>query len=634
MGYASGGSCVAPYVQPRRGAVFSPAEIGHYAARFMAVEPPPSGVRRFLAAATARAARAPVSAWAVLAALVAFAIFLARACVGWSFTHDWVQFNALSLVVRSHVLSYRRFPVQNPWICGGLDILANPQNRVFSPLFLLDLAFPPQWANLLTLIVYAVVGFAGAYALLRDFELDRAVALVGAAMFINSGWFALHFTAGHIAYGSMQLLPLVLYLARHADRRREVALLGLVHALFLLDGGIYTFIFSLMMLATALAFGIVPRAVVRAAVLRAPGRLALVALAALLLATPKILPVVWEIGDRTPILDAVDMPGGLMVRALLLPFHQFSEPPGGSLPFLMHEYGCYLSIPGLLLVIAGGTAPRAYLRACAGLLGAALLWLWIGCGWWPAVNPWRLFQKLPLFNNAHVEPRVFLILYVFFVVLVARALQRLRARSAAAFAAVALLLVAESIAVRSYPMVVVPHENVRAPTALIHNDTIATTRDFAWEPPHYYDGVGAAGCYEVEFLPRFIKSASAPGYRGEAYPVDPGAGSVKLLHYTPGRITIAYDLKRPTPIELNTNALYGWRADPPASAKVTGRGTELLRVEPSALSGTVELRYWPGFMGLLFVAYAAGIALFAVLLGGLRLARRPRAGNHSRGEAP
>src|SRR5262245_59098519 len=87
---------------------------------------------------------------AVGASLAAYAPFFSQISV--PFSRDWTYFNAMSLVVRSIVLHFRRFPLHNPWVCGGLDLLANPQTRIFSPMMLLDLALTPQWANLMGLV--------------------------------------------------------------------------------------------------------------------------------------------------------------------------------------------------------------------------------------------------------------------------------------------------------------------------------------------------------------------------------------------------------------------------------------------------------------------------------------------------
>src|SRR5262245_36627079 len=72
---------------------------------------------------------------------------------------DWNYFDSLALLVRSTVLHYGTWPMHDPWMCGGLDVLANPQSRVFSPFLLTDLLLSPHIANLVSLWVCGVVGW-------------------------------------------------------------------------------------------------------------------------------------------------------------------------------------------------------------------------------------------------------------------------------------------------------------------------------------------------------------------------------------------------------------------------------------------------------------------------------------------
>ena len=109
-------------------------------------------------------------------------------------------------------------------------------------------------------------------------------------------------------------------------------------------------------------------------------------------------------------------------------------------------------------------------------------------------------------------------------------------------------------------------------------------------------------------------------YRGEAYLLGDARGTAQVRKYTPGRITLDYALENPSTIELNTNALFGWRIEP-AAGVTSGRGNELLRVEPTAREGTLRLRYWPPYMPLVFSAYVAGAVLFGTLFWRARKSR-------------
>ncbi|HKP61192.1 MAG TPA: hypothetical protein VJV78_30895 [Polyangiales bacterium] len=556
---------------------------------------------------------------AVGATVAAYAPFFSQISV--PFSRDWTYFNALSLVVRSIVLHFRRFPLHNPWVCGGLDLLANPQTRIFSPMMLLDLAFTPQWANMMALVAYAVLGFVGMRKLLCHVGVSPGIALVGATLYINCSWFGLHFAEGHIAYGAMQLLPLMMYLGLRCGSREPRILLGLLAAVLLLDGQMYVVIFGAYLLLSCILFGLVPRAQLRAAFTQHPFELLAIVLAAGLLAVPKVLPVVSAIGDRRPSLDFYAIPRDLIAQVLFVPFHTNIEHPEG-LTWNFHEFGCYLSPVALVLVLCGGLQPRAYWRRAWPFLLGAIFWFWVGSGWLQDFNPWWLVQKIPLLNNAHVQSRVLLLMFLFFVILVSLALTQLRARGTAAVVCVSLFLVVESFCVRTYPMQFTPQNDMNdvLPTRLITTRTFTTSTARAWWPGHYYQGAGTATCGEPSFLPGPIAHVNSDAYRGEAYALGETRGTAEVRRYTPGRITLHYALENPGTIELNTNALFGWRIDP-AAGVTTGRGNELLRVEPAAREGTLRLRYWPPYMPLVFSAYAAGVILFGSLYWRARKSR-------------
>ena len=549
-----------------------------------------------------------IIAVAVASVIAAYALYFPWA--DGPYFDDWSSFNSLSLVVRSNILHYGRFPVHNPWVCGGLDLMTNPQNRVFSPFLLADLVLPPQWANLCTLMIYGTVGFIGCFWLLTALGCGRGAALIGSILFVNGSWFALHYAEGHIPYGAMQLVPLMMFLGARLGNHRHLIALALAECLFLLDGAIYMFIFTLFMLATMLAIGMVPLTELKAAVQR-PWKLVLVVAAAALVASPKLWPVVANIASRQPEIDFYGMPLNLIAKALFYPFQTLSTPMAEYAPYYFHEYGCYLSVLGLALIVVVAVRSWSFARTHAKYVIAALFWFWIGSGRLSLFNPWHLEQWTPLLNNVHVQSRLLLFLFIFFVILVAKALNAVKSRTM--FAVLGTLLVAESLVVRNYPMTErPPHFEDLPQSTLITNTTIATTVESAWTPQHYLRGnTGTAECYEPSFRPSQIriKSANHPDYRGEVYPLDSGAGVARLQSYTPGSIVIHYELTTPTRLELNTNALFGWRVVS-GNATVQGRGAELLIVEPKDLGGIIELQYWPAAMPWLFMAFATGLALF------------------------
>lgn len=126
--------------------------------------------------------------------------------------NDWSYFNSLALVIKSSILQYKQIPIHDPWVCGGIDLWANPQNWIFSPSVILTILFSPYISNVLSLIVFSLIGFWGCYKFFRYYDIDKYISFGSALLFINNNWFGLHFIAGHIIYRSLLLMPYILYL--------------------------------------------------------------------------------------------------------------------------------------------------------------------------------------------------------------------------------------------------------------------------------------------------------------------------------------------------------------------------------------------------------------------------------------
>jgi 2-polyprenyl-3-methyl-5-hydroxy-6-metoxy-1,4-benzoquinol methylase len=557
--------------------------------------------------------------------VAAYILFILR--LDGPFYNDWSYFNSLSLVVRSTIVNYGVFPGHNPWVCGGLDILTNPQNRVLSPFILLDLLFDPQTANLLFLMAYSFLGLWSAFALMQALGVTPLLSVVTAVLFICGSWFGLHYAEGHIPFASIQILPLIMLCALKLTRVRYRILLTLALAMILLDGGFYAFIFSGFLMLTLLILGFIPVAAVKDS-LRHPLKMwggPLLAFA--LVAAAKLVPVLVGIGEKQPWLDFLEMPWPLIGTSLLQPFQNLYIPTGIDHPYRFHEYGCYLSIAGLLIIAFAMFKVPGFFKENWRFLAAALLWFWVGSGLKLPVNPWSLYQRLPLVNIAHVQSRVFILMFLFFLILLARALHRLDLKPRY-LGAIVIFLIAEALVVRNYPMLVAPPRFEELPQGrLITSTTIQRTGDFAWTPGHYLatPNLGSSTCYEPSFYPRAVRKAGDADYRGEAYFIEPSGGKrAALMAYTPGYIKLQYQTHQPGTIELNTNALYGWRVVA-GEATLSGRGGELLKVTPAGLAGEIELRYSFPYQNWIFVSLGLGVVLFYILFRRCRSAENTAA---------
>lgn len=535
--------------------------------------------------------------------------------MGHLFTQDWHYFNDLSWIVRSEVFHYARLPLHEPWFCGGLDIIQNPQNRVLSPLGLLDLALPPQWANLTSLLVYAFFGALGMIVLLREeFSISFLTRVTTSALFLGSSWFGLHFSEGHIPFGALQILPWVYLLGRRLARGERVwpsvFALAAIFTLMVLDGGIYALVFSLMLLAT-LPF---PRAAL-ARLLSSRLSIALIGLAALCLSLAKMYPVLQALRHRGAGAELTLMTPKLVLTALFYPWQSLDLPMGITPAFewRFHEFGCYIGwIAPVVLLWAWIKNPKPFTRQWR-LWIPALFFFWIGTGFLDRFNPWNMFRHIPVFNNVHVQSRIFLLFFLFFLLLLAQALERLRGRSKGAYVAVLALLIAEFGLVHAHTLAHLGVDGGKPPGAaeFIDSTTISSTVGYGYGPSHLRaSNRGTQDCYEPSFMGPKVEKTGAPDYRGEAY-LASGTGTVSLLEYTPGKIEAGYSTQTPATVAFNTRILAGWSALLPAGAAVhPAPGSGLLGVDVPAGSGEIILEYTPHYLRLTLALYLLGWVLW------------------------
>ena len=115
---------------------------------------------------------------------------------------------------------FGQLPSWDPYKCGGVPLLADPQSRIFTPFFLLHLAFGPIIAMKLELTIHVAIAWAGGYLLARLLELGSLPAAVCASVFPSSSWVYLHFAAAHITFVTPLYLPWVLSMWMLSAARR------------------------------------------------------------------------------------------------------------------------------------------------------------------------------------------------------------------------------------------------------------------------------------------------------------------------------------------------------------------------------------------------------------------------------
>lgn len=540
---------------------------------------------------------------------------------------DWGYFNGLSLVIRSSILHYGTFPIHNPWLMGGIDILANPQSRVFSPFVVFDLIFIPPYANLFSIIALAIVGSLGFYRLIRYLDINKNIAVIGSILFIHATWFSLHFSVGHTIFGSFQLIGLAFYFMLRIQEKNFKIYYALLNAFFLLDGAVYAFIFTNLLFVASILFCVNtlnPISFAKSVVMQWKTSL-LSILIFLSLASVKILPNLIVHSTGRPKSES-------LVLSLKYIIHGFFNPlqkpltiigdPGILLP-PFQEVGAYLGLLGVLIVtiFLFSVKSRRYLS----YIFVGLFFFWLGSGWFYQINPWRIFQQIPVLNSAHVPSRTFLFTHLMYLILLCFALEFFTSKlRPMAFKIIIGILVAESMFVSAYPYYnVYKKDHFLCKTELfkrlITNTSIDKTiaqssesngsgKDFLL---YFEANTGSKFTYEPIGTKGRIRSVDDADYQGEIHIVK-GKGIVSIDTYTPGKIQISYELDTISEIQLNTNYLAGWKSSD-AGILVT-KSDGLLTIKPEKLRGKAVFIYRPDYLFVIIPLFILGLILSIVVL--------------------
>ncbi|MFZ4462752.1 MAG: hypothetical protein ACOYN5_02850 [Bacteroidales bacterium] len=534
---------------------------------------------------------------------------------------DWGYFNSLSLVVKSNIWQYHSFPLHNPWVGGGIDILANPQSRVFSPLVLFDILLNAPWANLLSFVILSITGVIGFYFLLRYLKFSRAISFVVSIIYINATWFSLHFSVGHIPFGAFQLMGLIYYFILRIEEKSFKYYFSLLSAFLVINGSFYVFIYALFLLTFVVLSGI-HRITIKSFVFSIFSQWKTVAISLLVfvfISSVKFIPFImlhkggiqYDQFQRLPLIN--------VLYSFFWPYQYPGLIAGNtSILFSFHEYGNYIGIPGFLIIaffFISNPKSNAWRFALTGLFFFIL-----GAGLLHEFNLWPFWYKIPIISGIRVHPRLFIFCYLSFIILLAFALTHLKGKVPAwIYGSVVVFLIFESIITSAIPYYHIYQNtklthDVSAFKKLIESENLEKTvtsssPDYGsgLEFQHYFKkNTGSKNTYEPFIVRGKINAITDKEYRGESYPLS-GQGTVKLEKYTPGYIKISYNLDTISDIQVNTNYLLGWKAIGNEIQVYKKNG--LLTFKPISKKGDALIIYSPDYFQIIIIMFLSGLVI-------------------------
>ena len=507
---------------------------------------------------------------------------------------DWDMLLGIKWASYETIVKYGQLPLWDPYRCGGLPMLGNPQSQIISPFFPLTLLYGVFLGTHLQMILSLAIAWSGGYVLARVIGISPLGAVAGAMVFPASSWFYLTLGIGHVWGMEATYAPWGYAAAWVASQRhayRYAALGGAVFALMFLgsgpDGMVYSGIgLALLMLGLAAATkNWWPLWMLVALGLFSVGFAAikLVPTYLVLLAHPRPTTGQLEVNDARLLLIMLFSPDQTLFRGL-------------SNGWGFWECGAYIgifSIPALLgLMKARRAAPWI-------IAGAILLLLARGDA--QPLALWPILHRLPVFDSVRLPSR-FLVPFTLVVGMLAGygidwLAEQWKNWGAAIGVAIVVLATVNCLLVRppdldsvwQYPA------QPAAPAPVFHQILHGPGNNGMLIPA--MENTGVVACYDYTQWNTNVKASDQPGYRGEVYLLGPG--SVGLERWTPNSLTYSVDVPAAGEIVVNQNYDRWWHVAAGQGDVVSENGLIGVRVPPGRQSVTIAYRDYGALLGVL-----------------------------------
>ena len=500
---------------------------------------------------------------------------------------------------------FHQLPFWNPYKCGGMPMLGNPESSIVTPFLLLYLIFGLIPAVLLEIYLHVAIMFAGGYVLGRELGLVPLAALVLAAMFPSSSWLSLHVAMGHLNFMSIAYISWILALLLMSCRlcRWHLAILaGLLCGLTLTEGN-YGFVFAAMLVAIVALWYAAIQLSIRPVVAGA-----LIGMFALAFSLPKLVPTaeLLKIDPRDWGLSYLTWRGILI--SLFSRYQDLSHPMVAS--YFFSEYASYISPPFILLALIG---IFGYLRKAVPWLLGAIFFFSLYFGDLGPNSPTMWLRQLPLGGNIGLCGRWVIPMFFCVSVLAALGAEVLCERPERRGRRLAAILLTVGIA--DAWLVCAPNYHYLLQPSLPSPTPSATFQQYWSGFPAPLTaiamaGLGSTNCGGVGYtVPRgSVLGYNEQGYRGDYYLLD--AGKVTETLWTPNRLRYEVSAAEPTSLVINQTLYPGWHLAHGEGLVYPEHGLIAVRI-PSGRQ-EIELAYTPHH--IVVVCWVALIALSVLIV--------------------
>jgi hypothetical protein len=576
---------------------------------------------------TPRGAR--VLAWLVaLGALGLLVSPLWRDVSSWAIWGDCKYFWFVIEVDRVSILQHHQFPLWNPYYGGGAPHFANPQASSLSPLTALVLLFGTPIGYRLGYTLGLLTALISLRAYARTLGISPVAATLAGAGYAVCGAFAQHMGGGHWSWLGFALHPLLLrsfHLARDG-RLSHVTWGALVFMLIVFHSPIYPMAFAFVSVSAYALFvgawapvaeGKGAREIPGSAV-RSVGWAWAILFLGVGLGALRLVPMGEFVAAHPRAVKDWDFtwPQELFTTYAV----RWSQRAFGGHQYVFPEFGNYFGWIGIGLMFLGLGYILAKRRALVPVVAAAVLCVLFQLGNLIPL-PWWLLKHLPVYKNLRVPSRFTILAGMFFCIMIATildawgtpALERGR-RLGVGKRLLGVLVLAAGVAylfdASSW------NRLLFLPTLGLPAPTTPPSKEFHQVPGNagfmmLYPRLNQGSLSYFEETPLDISPRLRPDLPADEYLADPDAGTLRRLSWSPNKIVLDLNLKRPTTVLVNQNWGVGWRA---VGGEIVPKGEAgLLAARVAAGRHTLVLHYLPTSLiigaGVSLLSLAMAIAL-------------------------
>lgn len=545
--------------------------------------------------------------------------------------HDEHYHYAHEEIARITLGRFHELPAWNPYFCGGIPGLGNPQDASFGPEFLLKLTFGVGPGRHLAYLMFVVLGMEGTFRLARRLDASVVGAALAGCIFATSGFFLDVLKLGWLNFFSFELVPWVAlaFLAGLQGPRARLSQVagGVVIGWMVLMGGTYTVPYTVLLLAVLAVIATVQILTRRSASEQLPWHapaVAFVTMGAVSvgISAVKLLPMLKVVSQAPRIWEMGETTGPQQMLDRLIRVGAFDGQPG--------------YVGGFVLAFA--LIGAALDRRAAIAVGVAGVFFFLAMGDFAEWSPHQIIHKFPVFAQLRSPHRFVVIVALFACVAAGIAVGRLEDLFPAigrvlrglvslpggarlglfgrlAFGAVGAVLTAK-IALFAWESFVTDAklESVWVMDSPRSYDApFRQSRGNRWNEEVFAPAsLGSLQCFEETAFPQ--SPALTGDAKQEEYPADPGVATVERLAWTPNSITLHVVASAEATILVNQNWHPAWTADVGQVRAENG----LLAVRVPAGDHKVRIRFRDRLVIFGFVV--TSLTWLGVLAYGLRAA--------------